>query len=73
MTPTIVLLLSIPIFIFVCFIIRVKDIDLPGHDRIDNLLLLIFLYGVCLIWPISLSVVIIGLIGLVVTGKHKDL
>ena len=73
MTPIIVLLLSIPIFIFACFIIRVKDIDLPGYDRIDNLFILIFLYGVCLIWPISLPVVIIGLVGLVITGKHKDL
>lgn len=73
MTPTIILLLSVPIFISLCFIIRIKDIDLPGDDRVDNLFYLFFLFGTCLIWPITLSVLIIGLVGLVITGKHKDL
>ena len=72
MNPIMVIIIGILLFLLVCFIIRKKDIDIPGYDRIENGMFLILILGVCIMWPLSLPIVIITTIGFIITGKHKE-
>lgn len=72
MNPILIPVVGILLFLLVCFIIRKKEIDLPGYDRTENGLFLVMVLGVCIAWPLSLPITIVVLIGLVVTGKNKD-
>lgn len=51
MNPIMVIVIGILLFLLVCFIIRKKDIDIPGYDRIENGMFLILILGVCIMWP----------------------
>lgn len=72
MNSALISIVGILLFMLVCFIIRKKDIDLPGYDRIENGMLLAMVLVVCIAWPLSLPIAVVVLIGLVITGKHKD-
>lgn len=72
MNPILIPIIGILLFMLVCFIIRKKDIDLPGYDRTENGLFLVMVLGGCIAWPLSLPIVAVVLIGLVIAGKHKD-
>lgn len=71
MDPVTIIIIGTLLFLLVCFIIRKKDIDLPGSDNFSNALLLVMQFCLCIIWPITLPLAIIVFIGFIITGKYE--
>lgn len=71
MDSIIVLVIGTLLFLLECFIIRKKDIDLPGSDNVEKGVLLILQLCICMMWPITLPLFIIVFIGMIITGKYE--
>lgn len=48
MNPAMIPIIGVLLFLLVCFIIRKKEIDLPGYDRTENGLFLVMVLGACI-------------------------
>ena len=72
MVEFLVLLVGIIIFLSICYFLRIKGIEFPGSDMIENGVLLSLLLVACLIWPISLPIAAISCVGLFIIGKFDD-
>lgn len=72
MVEFLVLLVGIIIFLSICYFLRVKGIELPGSDMIDNAALLSLLLATCLIWPVSLPIAVVTFAGLFIASKFDD-
>lgn len=66
------ILISIVIFLSICYFLRVKGIDFPGSDPLESGVLLSLLFIACLIWPVSLPIAAISCAGLFIIGKFDD-
>lgn len=71
MDPLFVILIGCVIFLTLCFVIRVKDIDLPGSEPFEKFMVILFAFLACLMWPVLLPIFSIAALGLLITGKHK--
>ena len=44
MDPLFIILIGCAIFLALCFVIRVKDIDLPGSEPIEKFMVILFAF-----------------------------